>query len=215
MEMPHKVEDEICRSNLDLETGCLIHPNHRKCIKIEGSPTRIKQLVYERFKGKSQHQIRSICGNPACINPNHLRALSTEELFWRMVDRREDDECWEYLGSRTSFGYGTHGAHVRAFVYANGFQPSVVMHSCDNPPCCNPKHLLAGTHQRNVADKVSKKRHGYGETAGTAVLSEQDVLSIRERRRRGEKQTAIWKDYRQVSYVTISDVIRRKSWRHI
>lgn len=33
-------------------------------------------------------------------------------------------------------------------------------HTCDNPQCCNPDHLLIGTHQQNYDDMVSRGR-GY------------------------------------------------------
>jgi HNH endonuclease len=33
-----------------------------------------------------------------------------------------------------------------------------VMHSCDNPPCCNPNHLSIGTHHENMIDSMLKGR---------------------------------------------------------
>jgi DNA-binding XRE family transcriptional regulator len=35
-----------------------------------------------------------------------------------------------------------------------------VLHSCDNPICCNPHHLSWGTHQRNMDDMKERDRHG-------------------------------------------------------
>jgi AraC-like DNA-binding protein len=29
-------------------------------------------------------------------------------------------------------------------------------HSCDNPPCCNPKHLFVGDHNENMKDYAAK-----------------------------------------------------------
>lgn len=35
----------------------------------------------------------------------------------------------------------------------------VIMHTCDNPPCVNPRHLRQNTPQANNDDKVAKGRH--------------------------------------------------------
>jgi hypothetical protein len=33
-----------------------------------------------------------------------------------------------------------------------------VLHACDNPPCCNERHLLVGTQARNARDMVERGR---------------------------------------------------------
>lgn len=35
---------------------------------------------------------------------------------------------------------------------------NVVMHTCDNPACINPKHLIEGTQKENVLDMINKER---------------------------------------------------------
>jgi hypothetical protein len=51
--------------------------------------------------------------------------------------------------------------HVMAYIVAKGSVPPgmVVRHTCDNPPCINPEHLLIGTKADNAADMVERRRH--------------------------------------------------------
>jgi hypothetical protein len=40
---------------------------------------------------------------------------------------------------------------------------AVVRHSCDTPKCCNPAHLLLGSVQDNIDDRVARERTPRGE----------------------------------------------------
>ena len=46
----------------------------------------------------------------------------------------------------------------------------IICHTCDTPACINPRHLFLGTHEDNVADKVSKNRQAKGKTNGRYTL---------------------------------------------
>ena len=88
-----------------------------------------------------------------------------EERFWEKVDMRGEDECWPWKAAVDKDGYGRITLEYRseqaprlAFFLDHGYWPNVCRHSCDNPPCCNPKHLLDGTHADNSADKISRGR---------------------------------------------------------
>lgn len=113
---------------------------------------------------------------------------ATDKLFNNLAIT--DEGCWEYIGGRTGSNYGAIslgkdfqiGAHIIAYEYFN--DESVpkgikICHTCDNPPCCNPEHLFAGTVQDNKDDEVAKERHVHGETHGCAKLTEEDVFEIR------------------------------------
>lgn len=117
-----------------------------------------------------------------------------EVRFWRYVDKRGPDECWPWLGKRQKQGYGRigegerkqYGAHRISFRIANGYDPEVVMHSCDHPWCVNPAHLSGGTMADNYADMRSKNRHNTterprGEGHHRAKLTEADVREIKSR----------------------------------
>lgn len=80
---------------------------------------------------------------------------------WTLV---ESSQCWEYRGRRNKGGYGAHGSegmHRVAFRFWHGpIAPGmVVRHTCDNPPCVNPGHLIIGTRADNVADMIERGRH--------------------------------------------------------
>lgn len=91
------------------------------------------------------------------------------ERFWSKVDKRGEDECWEWKDFRDRGGYGKFWLNGKsvissrvAWVIANGSIEDglVVCHKCDNPSCCNPDHLFVGTNLDNVADRVAKGRCG-------------------------------------------------------
>jgi hypothetical protein len=87
--------------------------------------------------------------------------------FWDRVDQKGAAACWEWQRKRNRKGYGQltlngkqMGAHRAAYILAVGAIPDgmQVLHSCDNPPCCNPKHLSLGTNLDNVRDCAAKGR---------------------------------------------------------
>lgn len=95
--------------------------------------------------------------------------------LWSKVEVRSPFECWPFKGSVQPDGYGNvriarvgYKAHRLVWELINGSIPAghVVMHKCDNPSCCNPLHLLTGTHQQNMADRNAKGRQARGMRSG-------------------------------------------------
>ena len=95
-----------------------------------------------------------------------------EQRFWEKVDKRGDDECWEWTGAKTrpnAYGYfrvsgSLAVAHRVSYELAYGGIPEdkQICHTCDNPACVNPSHLFVGTHTDNMQDKVAKGRNARG-----------------------------------------------------
>ena len=50
-------------------------------------------------------------------------------------------------------------------------EDEVCRHMCDNPQCCNPKHLIEGSHQDNYDDMVSRGRAFWQKNIAKPVIS--------------------------------------------
>lgn len=66
------------------------------------------------------------------------------------------------------------------FTVHNGDIPKglIVRHTCDNPGCINPNHLMLGTYADNSRDMVERNRQACGSKVNTAKLTKQDVEAI-------------------------------------
>lgn len=158
------------------------------------------------------------------------RPRDVGERFWAKVAKRGETECWEWQGSRSRKNYGLffmpgrgrNGgkdyAHRVAYVLSTGpiADGEIIMHICDNPPCCNPSHLVAGTRVDNNLDRDGKGRAGWlsGEASPSAKLTESDVIEIRRLAAEGVSQF-ILADQFGVQQPQISRIVRRKSWRYL
>ncbi|WGH49556.1 hypothetical protein [Alishewanella phage vB_AspM_Slicko01] len=79
---------------------------------------------------------------------------------------KANNGCWNWNKSCNSAGYGqlTESkkywlAHRYAYICKFGIisDDLIVRHKCSNSKCCNPDHLVLGTHKQNYAD--SKLTH--------------------------------------------------------
>lgn len=155
------------------------------------------------------------------------------DRFWRFVTLATPDSCWIWTGARTGgrdgVTYGTFArsrrspgrrmiyAHRMAYCLANNVDPATlsratqVRHNCDNPPCCNPRHLLPGTPRDNARDKVARGRALRGEQIFGAILTEQAVREIKGLLGRGKRHAAIAEIY-GVTRPAISQIARGACW---
>ena len=94
---------------------------------------------------------------------------------------------------------------------------SCVRHTCDNPRCINPEHLLLGTHLDNMRDRTVRGRTAPvgGEANPKAILNWSIVNRIRADyvpNKRGLRK-ALAAKY-GVSPATISDIVSNRSWNN-
>lgn len=108
-------------------------------------------------------------------------------------------DCQLFMGKRLkSGGYGAHiigvdwdytnmRAHRLSHIVFNG--PIVdglwVLHSCDNPPCCNPKHLSLGTPLENARQAKERGRARHHVHTKPYKVTPDMIVKMREMRARG------------------------------
>ncbi|MBW1639271.1 hypothetical protein G3H63_09330 [Microbacterium resistens] len=128
-------------------------------------------------------------------------------------------DCWPWKRARSGPGYGRFregGRHGRlltasrvAYELTHGpLGEAEARHTCDNPPCCNPAHLLPGTHAQNMADMAKRGR------AAHRRLTTDQVREIRARRRAGAAAKDLAAEF-GVSASNVSQIVHRKTWKHL
>lgn len=148
------------------------------------------------------------------------------ERLWRKVVVKGEDDCWGWQGYRhKTYGHGQIGrgrreegntyVHIVAWEEANGPVPDglFVLHKCDNPPCCNPKHLYVGTQADNVKDMITRRRNRYGVAHPDALLDEEKVRQIRSLSGTVTQQAMAEKF--GVSRSAIEHVVVGRNWKHV
>jgi hypothetical protein len=156
-----------------------------------------------------------------------LTVVSTVDRYEAKVDRSGGPfACHPWTGAHSHDGYGMFIHDGENYATRWGYRHfvgelapgEIVRHSCDNPPCQNQRHWVKGSHQDNSDDKVSRHRqhHPTGERNPKARLTEQAVVEIRRRMAAIPGMTRqLLADEFGVSPITIRDVVRRRTWRHL
>jgi hypothetical protein len=123
-----------------------------------------------------------------------IKGFTRKERFLQYLPVRDPGMCWIWQGALkvTGLPYGkfkdegdrSRPAHCVAFEIFNGralVPGEKVLHTCDNPPCCNPDHLYSGTDLQNAHDRESRGRSNprRGEAHHKTHLKAEDVRAIR------------------------------------
>lgn len=179
------------------------------------------------------------------------------EIFWGHVDKSPGlgpfGDCWVFRwhhpktpqdSSHLSVKIGKRRVNVHrlAFYLVTGIWTLLnLCHKCDIGRCCNPDHLFEGTQAENIADMMSKQRHGSqrypdtwmkhgerlnelrrenpekvakGSRNGCAKLTEIDIPIIRLAHQEGATILGLSKRFK-VSRPVIKGIIMRTGWKHV
>ena len=139
----------------------------------------------------------------------------TKEIFEREVRKVKNGDHWHWLGPRSAksgepflrIGPNFVRAYRAAWWLYRGNEDCTeksLRCTCNDNQCINPFHREA----LGLRESTQGSRHG------RAVLTEEDVLDIRERADRGEKQKIIAQAY-GVSQARISQILNGKAWTHV
>ncbi len=156
------------------------------------------------MKLETAQRVRDTCGNTICCNPRHLKGGTLADRLEAQIDKNgpipaacpELGPCWVWTGYtlkrygrlRTKRGTPWVFAHRLAYMTAHGVdlpKEVLVLHHCDNPPCCNPAHLRPGTNAENHRDMEIRGRMQTGENHRKAARNAKALREagyVKERR---------------------------------
>lgn len=144
--------------------------------------------------------------------------------FKSKITVEEPLKCWEWNAGKNSDGYGVsyvvkrpYLAHRVAYFLAYGSfaDRQRVCHSCDNPSCCNPKHLFLGSPADNSRDMVRKGRSTRGAKNAQTKLTAEQVLEIRQRYSVESISQRLLASQYGISCSHVFSIIARLRWQHL
>lgn len=214
-----------------------------------------KHYARWRSTGGQTRKFQTTCSIPGCGRKHYGRGMCrTHYLRWRkygdpLATPRFDvwskvdqtggpDACWPWTKARDRDGYGVTKIGGRQWRVCRWVLTQTVgrdledhelsRHACDNPVCCNPRHIIVGTAAENSDDmkrrgrQIRGGRHWVarnpivvrGERNPASRLTEGDVRAIRTKYADGARQVDLAAEF-GITQGMVSSIIRRASWKHI
>ena len=125
------------------------------------------------------------------------------------------DACWPFTGvtnnkNRPYFAVDgkKHLAYRLVYDLVNGdgkLNGVIARHTCDNEICCNPQHIVPGSHQDNMTDMKERERHG---------LPHHTIRAIRKLGDHGINHKVIAERF-GVGRSTITEIINKTNYAHV
>jgi hypothetical protein len=142
--------------------------------------------VHAKGLCKDHYQQAWRTGSPEIVRRNPHG--TPEERFWRYVEKKGLDECWLWTGQVDKDGYGwlrlgksMVRAHRFSFVLHGGVlaEDQLLRHKCNTPGCVNPRHVIPGSHDANMKDRLEAGHYATGQDHPAAKFSDEIVEQVR------------------------------------
>ncbi len=177
------------------------------------------------------------CDSPGCTSPIYAKRLCTSHWQKARYTPRgkptivdtfdqqyaaDSNGCFVWLRARSGKeaakggGYGCFRigkkmvlAHAYAWTRVHGEIPAglQVRHQCHNTLCVNVAHMLLGTNDQNVQDRIDAGRYA-------KKLTPEKVREIRAAVAAGETQRSVAARF-GIANQHVSDLVARRMWRHV
>jgi hypothetical protein len=107
----------------------------------------------------------TVYGHANDENYRHI-SESAKTRFWKKVDKKGKNGCWNWVASKNKAGYGvcwtgftTAVAHRVSFFLVKGYLPAGMDldHVCHNKACVNPEHLRPVTRSQNNENVIGAR----------------------------------------------------------
>lgn len=195
-------------------------------------PPKTCPMCFKEFKSQSRHcsskcygsSMKGTIKQKLWDNLNNQQKIEHLRQHFDSRVIKNAEGCWGYKGGKSKkygsiqFDNKSIPMHRASWIIHKGPIPDgmLICHTCDNPPCTNPKHLFIGTHKDNVRDMYIKKRARIlkGEMAASSKLTKKQVLHIKKLLKEDVPLTQIANKFR-VHIVTIHDIKYEKTWKHL
>lgn len=136
---------------------------------------------------------------------------------------QKTDTCWLWKGAvKNKYGKAVYRqkewlAHRLSYEIHKGAIPEglLVRHTCDNPLCVNPEHLLLGTHQDNSDDKLARNRQLRGMSINTNVLCAAEVRQLLDLTKSGMFSLRKLASLYNIHHSTVYDLVSGRTWKHL
>jgi hypothetical protein len=223
----------LCQCGCGKETNIATHTNKQRGA-VKGQPCRFIPGHTGQKKKEIVPRLPQLCkcGCGQEINTHrspHYKKRPVAERFWSHVAIGLPDECWEWQAARYKYGHGktaisNHSiqAHRLAYELTYGTIPDglLICHKCNNPPCCNPQHLYAGTYTDNMQDSIKAGTAHYlppmiGQQNPRAKLTNESVQLIRKLYAEGGIFISYLAKRFNVSSTTIAKIVHSETWIHL